>query len=195
MRFNRNKYYTDDDKKLIEKINFLFSKDIDIITKNNEINTVSSCKADFQKHFHKVIHKNNNLDEKYFTIIKNTINNRLNNSFEVFYISYLNEYKLTNDDLWNIIINCPEINSYIFFNNNFYIEIYDKKTNYSSILELNTKHICDGWAPFFNIDKGFYDDWYSKKKNSELVTLNKEYDKWKKDNKQKLFTSLIYNKN
>ena len=42
-------------------------------------------------------------DEKYLTVIKNTINNRLNNSFEVFFISYLNEYKLKNDDLWNII--------------------------------------------------------------------------------------------
>ena len=192
MRFNKNKYFVNDNKKLIEDINFLFSKDIDISSQNNVVETLSSCNSDFSKHFNKVIHHDNQLNEKYFKVIQNLIKKRLNNCFEIFYISYLNKYNLSNENLWNVIINCPEIDSYIFLNNSFYIKIIDKKTKSSSILELNKNHICDGWSPFFDINKGFYDNWYSKKKKNELEILNIEYNQWKNNKDKKLFTSLIF---
>ena len=194
VRFNKNSYIINKNeiREFMTKLKFLFSDDYGIYKNDNTINTLSSCNRDFQKHFFKIKHKNDNLNSDLFYAIQKFINKRMNNSFEMFYETKLEHFNVNNNDIWKVIQNCEEIDSYLFLNNYFLVKIYDDNSKFSSIIKIDTKSISDGWSPQFHIEKGFFDEWYHEIKKKELSILNNEYNLWKLNPNKKLFSSLYY---
>ena len=115
----------------------------------------------------------------------------MNNYTEIYY-----DEKITADigisAIYKIIHNTPEIYSYIYLHNSFFLCLLDTTTNFTSIIEFTKNNISDGWSPKFDIDDGFYDPWYNYVRKDELKILNQCYQSWSLENCNTLLDNLSF---
>ena len=165
-----------------------------VLNEKKIINVQSNSNMDFIKHFIILKHEQCYLNDKLQNIKKildNLINNRLNNYTEIYY-----DEKITADigisAIYKIIHNTPEIYSYIYLHNSFFLCLLDTTTNFTSIIEFTKNNISDGWSPKFDIDDGFYDPWYNYVRKDELKILNQCYQSWSLENCNTLLDNLSF---
>ena len=205
VRFNISTYTTplDDEKKyknklkLIHRFHKIATIKESVDNKENIIKVSSSSDNDFIQHFITLRHSTTRLNNDQIKVKKkldDIINKRLNNNLEIYYKTVIYP-SVSVSDIFTIIHNTEHVYSYICMNTTFFICILDRKTNFTSILEFSTNKICDGWSPKFDLDDGFYDQWYKDLREKELKILNTCYQDWlinNNNNIKMLFHSLEY---
>jgi hypothetical protein len=202
VRFNVSKYTTpcDDEQKYKNKLKLIsiFHNNAEIektISDKNIIIKVSSdSQNDFIHHFIKLKHSNIELNDdlkKVKNKLDDLIQKRLNNNIEIYYETIIYP-AVSTSDIYKIINNSEYIYSYIFINNTFLICILDNDTKFTSIIEFTINKICDGWSPKFDLDDGFYDQWYKDLREKELKILNECYQDWLLNKETILFNNLQY---